>query len=882
MYSGVPLTRGGKGAEVMPEFYQQSKESCLEFLGVTSSGLYDEDVHKRRAEFGFNELEEEKRKTVVRVFLEQFKDFLIIILIIAALISAFLGEVESTLVILAVVILNAVLGTAQHMKAEKSLSSLKALTSPTAKVLRNGQTVEIPSREVVVGDILFLDAGDFVVADGRIIENHSLQVNESSLTGESVAVEKNLELIPEEDVSLGDRRNMVFSGSFVTYGRAVAVVTNIGMRTEIGRIADLLESAQEKKTPLQVTLDHFGKRLAIIIIFIALIIFGVDIYRGRDIVDSFMFAVSLAVAAIPEALSSIVTIVLAFGTQKMAKENAIMRKLHAVESLGSISVICSDKTGTLTQNKMKVQKVFVDNRIIPHDQLNKENPVEKNFLLMSLLCNDSITMDNKEIGDPTEVALTNLGEEYQMDELAAREMYPRIGEIPFDSDRKLMSTVNRIDDKYIMITKGALDVLLSRIKEMKTSDGLVEFTEHQHREIEKVNRTFSAEGLRVLGFAYKEVKKDQEIDIDDERDLIFVGLTAMMDPPRLESKGAVESCINAGIKPVMITGDHKITAAAIAKQIGILQNELEAIEGREIEKLTDEQLRDKIEHLSVYARVSPEHKIRIVKAWQEKGNVVAMTGDGVNDAPALKQADIGIAMGITGTGVAKDASSMILTDDNFSTIVKAVSNGRSIYTNINNSIRFLLSGNTAGILSVLYASMLALPVPFAPVHLLFINLLTDSLPAIALGLEPHNKNIMKEKPRDVHQHLLNLSFLNKVGIGGLLIAISTILAFHIGLETGNESVASTMAFSTLCLARLFHGFNTRAKQSVFQIGVFTNQYLWFAMIVGLIFLHLVLFVPSLMGIFEVAFLTKDQLITVYGLALMPLAAIQLYKVIFVK
>jgi Ca2+-transporting ATPase len=866
----------------MPDFYQESGERVMESLGVTEEGLMSEEVQKRRGQYGLNELKEGKRKTAIQVFFEQFKDFLIIILIIAALISAFLGEVESTLVILVVVVLNAALGTIQHLKAEKSLNSLKALSSPTAKVLRNGETVEIPSREVTVGDILFLDAGDYVPADGRIMVNHSLQVNESSLTGESLAVSKELEPIAENDVSLGDRKNMVFSGSFVTYGRATVVVTNIGMNTEIGKIAGLLESAQEKKTPLQVTLDHFGKRLAVIIIIIALIIFAVDIYRGREIIDSFMFAVSLAVAAIPEALSSIVTIVLAFGTQKMAKENAIMRKLHAVESLGSISVICSDKTGTLTQNKMTVQKVFVDNRIIAHDQLKIEHPVEKKFLLMALLCNDSITMDKREIGDPTEVALTNLGEEYQMDELVVREEFPRTGEIPFDSERKLMSTVNHINGRFIMITKGALDVLLSRVSKMDTSKGLVEFTEQQRKEIETVNQTFSVAGLRVLCFAYKEVSGEQEIHTDDENDLIFVGLTAMMDPPRAESKGAVDSCIRAGIKPVMITGDHKITAAAIAKQIGILKDDSEAIEGVEIEKLSDEQLSEKVEHLSVYARVSPEHKIRIVKAWQEKGNVVAMTGDGVNDAPALKQADVGIAMGITGTEVAKDASSMILTDDNFSTIVKAISNGRSIYANINNSIRFLLSGNTAGILTVLYASMLALPVPFAPVHLLFINLLTDSLPAIALGLEPYNKKIMKEKPRDVHQPLLDLSFLNKVGIGGLLIAISTIVAFHLGLETGNESVASTMAFSTLCLARLFHGFNTRAKQSMFQVGMFTNHFLWYALIVGVILLHLVLFIPPLMGIFEAAALTGTQLTYIYALSLMPLVVIQLYKVIFVK
>lgn len=866
----------------MNNFYKKSADDVLTEIGVTKAGLNDTTVEKRREKYGYNELAEGKRKSTIQVFFEQFKDFLVIILIIAALISAFLGEWESTLVIMVVVILNAILGTVQHVKAEQSLNSLKALSSPLAKVLRNGQKVEIPSKEVVVGDILFLDAGDFIPADGRIMENSSLQVNESSLTGESLAITKEVDPINQENISLGDQKNMVFSGSFVTYGRATVVVTSIGMKTEIGKIANLLESAEEKKTPLQVTLDHFGKRLAVIIIIIAVVIFGVDIFRGREIVDSFMFAVSLAVAAIPEALSSIVTIVLAFGTQKMAKENAIMRKLHAVESLGSISVICSDKTGTLTQNKMTVQQVYVDNRIIPHDQLNMENALEKKFLLISLLCNDSVTMDKKEIGDPTEVALTNLGEEYQLDELIVREQYPRLGEIPFDSDRKLMSTVNKVDGKTVMITKGALDVLLTRYSKVETANGVVDFTDAHRKEIEEVNSRFSKEGLRVLAFAYKEIPEDKVIHVEDEKGFTFVGLTAMMDPPRPESKEAVEACIHAGIKPVMITGDHKITAAAIAKQIGILKDESEAIEGVEIEKLTDEQLKERVQNLSVYARVSPEHKIRIVKAWQQKGNIVAMTGDGVNDGPALKQADIGIAMGITGTEVAKDASSMVLTDDNFSTIVKAIGNGRSIYTNINNSIRFLLSGNTAGILSVLYASLFALPVPFAPVHLLFINLLTDSLPAIAIGLEPHSKNIMKEKPRDIHEPLLNKSFIGKVGSGGLLIAISTIIAFHIGLETGDHLTAMTMAFSTLCLARLFHGFNTRAKQSIFKVGLFTNKYLWFAVILGIILLHLVLLFEPLMEIFEVAPLTGAQFGSIYGLALMPLVILQLYKIIFVK
>lgn len=866
----------------MIDFYRKSTEEVLKKLGVTEHGLSYEDVQQRRNKYGFNELEEGKGKSTLKVFFEQFSDFLVIILIVAAIISAFLGEIESMIVIMTVVILNSVLGTVQHVKAEQSLNSLKELSSPVARVLRNGQKEEILSKDVVVGDILYLDAGDYVSADGRVLESYSLQINESSLTGESLPVLKSNVMIDEDDVPIGDQKNMAFSGSFVTNGRGVVIVTSIGMKTEIGKIANLLESTKEKKTPLQVSLDHFGKRLALGIILICFLIFGLDLFRGRELVDSFMFAVSLAVAAIPEALSSIVTIVLAFGTQKMAKENAIIRKLHAVESLGSISVICSDKTGTLTQNKMTVQQVFVNQQVIPHDQLTKENLLEKKFVFMALLCNDSVTMDKKEIGDPTEVALVNLGEEYDLDELKVRDHYPRIGEIPFDSDRKLMSTVNQVDQKILMITKGALDVLLSRIIKIETSQGIIGFTEEHRKEIESVNRNFSMEGLRVLGFAYKEVEKGQAIDVDNEKDLIFVGLTAMMDPPRKESKESVENCIKAGIKPVMITGDHKITAAAIAKRIGILKHPSEAIEGHEIEKLTDAQLQERVEQLSVYARVSPEHKIRIVRAWQEKGNVVAMTGDGVNDGPALKQADIGVAMGITGTEVAKEAASMVLTDDNFSTIVKAISNGRSIYANITNAIKFLLAGNTGAIFTVLYASLFALPVPFAPVHLLFINLLTDSLPAIAIGLEPHNKNAMNEKPRDIHTPLLNKTFASQVGIEGVLIAAVTLTAFYLGLSTEDHIIASTMAFATLCLSRLLHGFNSRSKYSIFKIGVFSNKYSWFAFIVGVVLLHIVLLVPSLMGVFEVAALSGIQLGYIYSLALLPIILIQSYKWLFVK
>lgn len=867
----------------MDDFYRKTIEEAMEALEVTEKGLSAEEVEKSRQTYGFNELDEGAKKSTFQIFLEQFKDFLVIILIAAAVISAFLGKFESTIVILVVLIINAILGTAQHVKAEQSLRSLKALSSPTAKVLRNGERIEIPSREIAVGDILYLDAGDYVSADGRIIESHSLQVNESSLTGESESVLKVTEKIDQENVGIGDRKNMVFSGSFVTYGRGVVLVTAVGMNTEIGKIANLLENAKEKKTPLQVSLDKFGKKLAVIILIISAIIFAINIFRGSSILDALMFAVSLAVAAIPEALSSIVTIVLALGTQKMAKENAIVRKLHAVESLGSISVICSDKTGTLTQNKMTVQKIFVDDKVIEKDKLDSNEKLQRLLVFMALLCNDAVTTENKEIGDPTEVALVNLGAIYDLDELEIRNKYPRLGEIPFDSDRKLMSTINKCeDDKVYMITKGALDVLLQRCTHIRKSDGVHPLAEEQKKEIERINKEFSESGLRVLAFAHKEFEEGKEATLEDESNLIFLGLISMMDPPRKESKDAVASCISAGIKPVMITGDHKVTASAIAKEIGILQGEDKAMEGYELDSLSDEELKEKVENIAVYARVSPEHKIRIVRAWQERGNVVAMTGDGVNDAPALKQADIGIAMGITGTEVAKDAASMILTDDNFSTIVKSVANGRSIYANIKNSIKFLLSGNTAGIISVLYASIAGLPIPFAPVHLLFINLVTDSLPAIAIGLEPYNKHIMNEKPRGINEPILNRAFGIEVIVEGIIIAICTMIAFHIGLLTNNTLIASTMAFATLCLARLFHGFNSRSKESIFKIGVFSNKFIWIALIIGIILLQIVIGFKPLERVFEAAQLNSNQYLWVYALSLLPLVLIQIYKLIFVR
>ena len=864
----------------MKSYFNHNAESALKDFNVTKDGLTSMQVSENVNKYGLNVLNEKKKQTVIQVFLSQFKDLLVFILIVAGIISMLSNNVESTLVIFAVIILNAILGTVQHFKAEQSLDSLKALSSPSAKVIRDGLKVEIDSKDVVPGDILILEAGDLVAADGRIIENYSLQVNESSLTGESLSVDKTSAAIDKEEVALGDQKNMVFSGSLVTYGRALVLVTSTGMKTEIGKIATLMEETQDKKTPLQVSLDDFSKKLAFIILAICVVVFGLSLYRQMPIIDSLMFAVALAVAAIPEALSSIVTIVLASGTQKMAKENAIIKKLKAVEGLGSVSIICSDKTGTLTQNKMTVKKVYVDGKLIDGEKLSFENKVQAYLLKNAILCNDSTSQDGKEIGDPTEVALVNLGHKLSINELNLREDISRLAEIPFDSDRKLMSTLHNIDGKNIMFTKGALDVMLDRVKYIMTSDGVKEISYEDKQNIIITNRELSENGLRVLAFGYRELSEVRDLTLEDENEFTFIGLISMIDPPREESKQAVADCIRAGIKPIMITGDHKITASAIAKEIGILRDGDRAIEGLEIDKMNDEELINNIENISVYARVSPEHKIRIVKAWQEKGEIVAMTGDGVNDAPALKQADIGIAMGITGTEVSKDAASMILTDDNFATIVKSVANGRNVYNNIKNSIKFLLSGNAAGIIAVLYSSIMALPMIFAPVHLLFMNLLTDSLPAIAIGMEKANKGLLDEKPRGRSESILTKDFLLSVGVEGLLISIVTLVAFYMGGATGSTPLtASTMAFATLCLARLFHGFNCRGKNSIFRLGVFENKATWGAFVIGLVLLNGVLFVPFLRNLFEVERLTLSQYGLIYLLAIIPTIIIQAVKVI---
>ena len=849
--------------------WEKNRMELFREIDCGEEGLTAAQAAERLKRYGSNELQTGARKSTLRIFLEQFADFLVIILILAAAVSAVLGDVESMLVILAVITMNAVLGTVQTVKAAASLDSLKRMSAPTAKVLRDGRVVQVPGREVVPGDVVLLEAGDAICADGRLLECASLKCAESTLTGESLPVEKDIAPIRGE-VPLGDRRNMVFSGCFVTYGRGKFLVTGTGMGTEMGRIAALLKSTGEKKTPLQVSLDQFGRRLSAIILAVCALLFAISVLvRQENIMNAFLFAVALAVAAIPEALSSIVTIVLSFGTRKMAAENAIIRKLQAVEGLGSVSVICSDKTGTLTQNRMTVQKLYTAGRVISAGEADFRDPVQEPLLRTALLCSDATVNENGEVGDPTETALVRLGEDHGFDEEAIRSRWPRLTEIPFDSDRKLMSTVHQMSGGLLMVTKGAVDVLLGRCI----------ITPEERKAAEDANQRFSQEGLRVLAFACRRIDR-AELSLADENSLDFLGLIAMMDPPREESKAAVAECIAAGIRPVMITGDHKVTASAVAKEIGILTEVTQAVEGADIDGMSDEELREFVPKVSVYARVSPEHKIRIVRAWQERGNLVAMTGDGVNDAPALKQADIGVAMGVTGTEVAKDAAGVVLADDNFATIVRAVKNGRNIYANIKKAIQFLLSGNMAGILAVLYASLMGLPVPFAAVHLLFINLLTDSLPAIALGLEPHTDAVMEEKPRHRSEGILTRSFLLSVALEGLVMAAATIGAFHVGIRCGGAGVGSTMAFATLCLSRLFHGFSCKSPRPVVLTGQFWNNgYLLGAFVVGVVLLGIVLLVPALEPLFQVVQLTAGLVGAAVGFSFGGMVVIQLLKAI---
>ena len=851
--------------------YQKSIQEVLSEFDASRNGLTSFQVDDRQKQYGLNEMDQQEKESPLQIFLSQFKDLLVIVLIVAGFISMATGEIVSSIVIFIVITINAILGTVQTLKARKSLESLSKLSMPHVKVIRDGQLHQIVSNELTIGDLVYVEAGDVIEGDGRLIECSNLQVNESALTGESLPQEKQLEVIAGE-VGIADQTNMVFSSGLVTNGTGKYIVTKIGMNTEIGKIATMLENAKERKTPLQLTLEDFSKKLTISICVICAIILAMNvIVAHEDIWDALLIAVALAVAAIPEALNSIVTIVLSISTQKMVKEHAIIKQLNAVESLGCVSVICSDKTGTLTQNKMKVMELFLNNEVIKPEMLDVKDHSHDVLLKSCLLCNNAVSNGSTQIGDPTEIALLDLFDRYGEKDADYHVEAIRIKELPFDSTRKMMS----INSENHLYTKGAVDVILDRCDQILIHDKKRPITEEDIKLIKEQNESFAKEGLRVLGFAYKTMKP-KELSLEDENNLTFVGMVAQMDPPRLESKNAVSRCKMAGIKPIMITGDHIITATSIAKEIGIFEDGDICLEGKELETMSDSALDEILPKVSVYARVAPEHKIRIVEAWQKRNEIVAMTGDGVNDAPALKQSDIGVAMGITGTEVSKDAASMILTDDNFSTIVKAVITGRNVYANIKNSITYLLSGNFSAILAVVFTSLALLPTPFMAVHLLFINLITDSLPAIAIGMEKGKDDVLKQKPRKRDDSILNAKTMIKIGYEGLIIFSGVMAAYFIGLQT-SDLMASTMAFSTLCLSRLLHGFSSRGNAPFWKLG--KNESSIYAFLTGAVLLVLILFIPNMHGLFSIGPITLTQFFIVVGLSLATFVIVQITKVI---
>lgn len=900
-------------------FSKSVDEVKKELLTDIEKGLTDEQISKQREKFGKNELKAQKKKSLFVKFLEQFKDFMIIVLIIAAIISGVVGYMQGegitdSIIILIVVIVNAIIGVAQEAKAEKSLEALQKLSSHSAKVMRNGILTVVPSKELVPGDIVILDTGDFVPADLRIIEAANLKSQESSLTGESVPVEKYSEVIKDEKVGIGDRVNMLFSSSLITYGRGKGIVVETGMNTEVGKIAGIINDTEKAETPLQIKLNKLGKTLGLVALAICAFIFIIGLIYGKEPLDMFMTAVSLAVAAIPEGLAAVSTIVLAIGVQRMVKKHAIVKKLPAVETLGSATVICSDKTGTLTQNKMTVKKIFYDNKLVDIDKIEQneiKDDLEK-LVYVSMLCNDTkVGRDNELTGDPTETALVDMG--FVLDfKPELFEMLPRVGEIPFDSNRKLMTTIHKYEDKYLVYTKGGVDELLKRCNKYILNNEIKNDLNNFKNSIQNINEKMAKEALRVLAMGYKELDhmpSDEEMK-NIESDLIYVGMVGMIDPPREEAKVAVEKCKTAGIKTVMITGDHKITATAIAKSLGILENESEAITGAELEEMSDEDLAKNIRKYSVYARVSPEHKVRIVRAWQKNGEIVAMTGDGVNDAPALKKADIGCAMGMVGTDVAKEAADVILTDDNFATVVSAVEEGRRIYDNILKAIQFLLSSNVGEII-VLFVAILITPLlskafgidikliePLLPIHILWVNLVTDSLPALALAVDPAEKDVMTRKPLKPGKGIFTKGMTWRIVYQGIMIGLITLAAFCIGLATPESSlpevynnegvrlsneevkveIGQTMAFTVLALSELVHVFNIRNnKKSIFKTGIFNNSKLILAIAVSAALMFVILLIPSLRQIFSIPVLPLGNIIETILLVLAPLAIVELFK-----
>ena len=896
-------------------WFHKSVDETKEYFKLDEeNGLSNEQVNENRQKYGTNELQTKKKKSTFVKFLEQFKDFMIIVLIIAAIISGVVGYIEGegitdSIIILIVVILNAVIGVIQENKAEKSLEALQKLSAHVSKVIRNGKMEVIPAKELVPGDIVVLDTGDYVPADLRIIEAVNLKSQEASLTGESVPVEKSANTIEQEEVDLGDRENMLFSSSLITYGRGKGIVVETGMNTEVGKIAGIINSAEETQTPLQEKLNKLGKTLGIAALVICAIIFVIGLLYGKDPIEMFMTAVSLAVAVIPEGLAAVSTIVLAIGVQRMVKRHAIVKKLPAVETLGSTTVICSDKTGTLTQNKMTVEKIFYNGKLLDAKEV-KQN-IDKNLeklVYISMLCNDTkISANNELTGDPTETALVDMGFNLQF-EKNIYDKNPRIKEIPFDSDRKLMTTVNKINNKYVVLTKGGVDELLAKCNKYLYDGEERNDLENYKKVITKNNEDMAKDALRVLSMAYKEIDHeptDEEMK-DIEQDLIYVGMVGMIDPPRLEVKDAVDKCKKAGIKTVMITGDHKITAIAIAKSLGILQSEEEALTGAELEKMSDEDLTKNIRKYSVYARVSPEHKVRIVKAWQANGEIVAMTGDGVNDAPALKTADIGCAMGIVGTDVSKEAADVILTDDNFATIVSSVEEGRRIYDNILKAIQFLLSSNVGEVITLFVAILITpllgnlfgidinLIVPLLPIHILWINLVTDSLPALALAVDPPQKDVMDRKPNK-NKSVFTKGMIWRIVYQGILIGVITIVAFIVGLATPDENlpviegltneqikveIGQTMAFCVLAFSQLVHVFNVRDnKTSIFKTGIFSNKQLILAVLASAALMLGILLIPALRHVFSIPVLPVGNILEIVVLSIMPLIVVELFKLI---
>lgn len=863
-------------------WYKKSKNEILQQLDVDEkNGLSSTEALRRLEKYGKNKLETKKKKTLFKQFLSQLKDVMIYILIIAAIISAFLGEISDALIILLVIIINAVIGVIQESKAEKALDALKELSTPKALVKRDGSLKEILSEDIVPGDIVIIDAGRYIPGDLRLIDTANLKIEESAFTGESVPSEKDASFLPDKEIPIGDQNNMAFMSTLATYGRGVGVVVGTGMNTEIGKIAKMIEQEENDETPLQKKLSELGKILGFLAVGICILIFIISFFQGRDLLEMFLTSISLAVAAIPEGLPAIVAIVLALGVQRMVKKNAIIRKLPAVETLGSVSIICSDKTGTLTQNKMTVTTVYANDSYIKESEFNLNDNESKLLVDCMVLCNDATYSEKSQTGDPTEIALLESPFKLNILKEKLEKEFKRIDEIPFDSDRKLMTTVNLVDDKKARVfTKGALDSILSICNKISINGKLLDFTKEYKAKVLENSNIMSDKALRVLAFAYKDISKENIVLDSLEKDLVFIGMVGMIDPPRLEVKDSIKLCKSAGITPVMITGDHKNTAFAIANELGIAEDISQAITGHEIDKFKEEEFNEKIINYRVFARVSPEHKVKIVKAFKSHGNIVSMTGDGVNDAPSLKAADIGVAMGITGTDVSKGASDMILTDDNFSTIVSAVEEGRKIYLNIKKSIVFLLSCNLGEILTLFTAILLNWNSPLQPIHILWVNLITDSFPALALGVDKTKEDVMNNPPRNPKESIFVKSDKIQLIINGVLIGGITLFAFKLGERLYPDSLihAQTMAFVVLSVSQLFLSLSLRSNtKSAFSLGIFSNKYLVYSILLGIFLQVIIISISFIANIFKVTPLLLYDWIVVILVSLIPFAINEILK-----